>query len=529
MLNHSSIKRTFKLFFSILLLLPFIQISAFELTQSQLKELDQFINKALKDSGVPGVGVAVVKDDKVILTKGYGVKRIGTKNSVDENTLFSIASNSKAFTATAVGILVDRKKLDWNDRVKDYLPYFELHDKYASSHMNIVDILAHRLGYRAFSGDILWYDTTYKPEEIIRRFKYVKPDYQFRSNFGYSNMGYITAGEVVAQVSGKTWQKFVETEIFKPLGMKNSVASYKKLKRKKKMASPHYETIDESGNVIFRPLDWHHNDAIDAAGSIITSPKDITRWMQLQLNRGTYKDKQIFSENVSNTMWTAHNRVPLYPALKESPSHLMSYGMGVFLKDHHGKLMVTHSGSVEGMTSRIALIPETKLGVAVFTNSTAPLSTQIAHRIIATYLNIEDSYNSATAAKKHKEAVKKKIENRNKALGPITPNTKPAYPLSEYAGTYHSKMYGNVVVTHKNGKLNVAFEPSPMLTGQLTHRHYDVFNLTWDNPRAWINGGTAHFVSNSSGQITEIKFNVPNDDIWFYEPQFLKVNSKDFK
>src|SRR6185369_14864002 len=331
------------------LFLLFVVFPAFVLAQTldeKLREIDAYAEQVMTDWKGPGMAIAIVKDDKVVFQKGYGVRELGKQDKVDENTLFAIASNTKAFTTASLAVLVDEGKLNWNDKVSKYLPDFQMYDPWVTSELTIRDIVSHRVGLDTFSGDLLWYDTTYSTDEIIRRVRYLKPVSSFRSRYGYQNLMFIAAGRVVEKVSGKPWADFVSERILKPLGMNRTTTSVRDMKDN--FAMPH----NESGGAL-RPLPpGYLNDAIGAV-RLNSSVADLSKWIRLQLGRGTCEGKKIFSEEQSWQMWQPNTMQPISEAAsKNNPTrHFLAYGMGWGMYDYYGRKIINHSGGLDGMLS----------------------------------------------------------------------------------------------------------------------------------------------------------------------------------
>src|SRR6185503_16090943 len=332
--------------------------------------------------------VAIVKDDKVVFAKGYGLRELGKTERVDENTLFAIASNSKAFTSAALAMLVDEGKVRWDDPVTKYLPNFQLYDPYVTRELTIRDLLSHRSGLGTFSGDLLWYESQYSRDEILYRIRFLKPTSSFRSRFGYQNILFLAAGEVVAKVSGKSWDEFVKERFFEPLRMTRTVTLSNDLTKAENVATPHNEV-----NERIRVIRYGNVDNIGPAGGIKSSVADMAQWLRLQLGRGTYEAKKFFTSERSREMWTPQT---VFSAISEQaekfkPSrHFNLYGLGWILSDYHGRLMVSHGGGLDGMTSQVAMLPEERLGVVVLTNSETPLSSIIANKVIDEFLGVPE-------------------------------------------------------------------------------------------------------------------------------------------
>ncbi|MEQ8627310.1 serine hydrolase [Ekhidna sp.] len=481
--------------------------------QVDVKVIDKYIEKARKDWNVPGMAVAIVKDGEVVLSKGYGVKEIGGKDKVDDNTLFAIASNSKAFVASCIARLVEEEKLSWKDKVRDYLPYFTLYgDEYISSMVTIEDLLCHRVGLGTFSGDVIWYKSEKTPEEIIKNAAYVPEAYEFRDGYGYTNLMFITAGEVIRKVTGSPWESYVKKNFMEPLGMSNTVISIGDLS--KNTAIPHKPTL-ESGTV---PIEWASWDAPSAAGGIISSSTDMAKWMMMNLNGGEWDGKQYIDKEQQNLMWTPHVNFKLSESGKESipGRHFIGYGLGWSLMDYHGNLMTSHGGGYDGMYSRVVMVPDQKLGVVVLTNSMEGISSPLSMYIVNQYLQKDmrdwsaEYLERARSRNGHKEDVEERKAARK--MG-----TKPSVKESELTGTYFDPMYGDIIISNDEGELRIAFQNAPLLSATLEHWHYDTYEIIWDKEHAWFDFGTVSFELDNNLKVEGIEFDVPNGDIFFHE------------
>ena len=315
----------------------------------------------------PGMAIAVVKDDKTVFAKGYGVRELGKAEKVDENTAFAIASNSKAFTTAALAILADEKKISWEDNVSKYIPEFQMYDPWVTNELTIRDLVTHRVGLDTFSGDLLWYETTYTSDEILRRVRHLKPVSSFRTRYGYQNLMLIAAGELVERVSGKTWCQFVTERILTPLGMSRTSCSIKSLPDN--AALPH----NESGGTL-RVLPRGNVDGATSAAGLNSSVADLAKWVRTQLAGGKFDGKQIFSEAQA---WQMHQpylaqQLSAGTARSNPTRHFSGVGMGWFLYDYYGRKIINHSGGLDGMLSYTVLIPEEKVGFVILTNSESP-------------------------------------------------------------------------------------------------------------------------------------------------------------
>jgi CubicO group peptidase (beta-lactamase class C family) len=497
--------RRFFFLFAILLL---TQIAH---AQADLKKLDAYYEKALRDWGIPGMSIAIVKDGKVVFAKGYGVKEVGKNERPDENTLYAIASNTKAFTSTAIAQLVDEGKISWNDKVRKYLPYFELYDPWVSSETTIRDILSHRVGLGTFSGDIVWYRSSLSAEEIIRRAKYLPKAFDFRSGYGYSNVMYITAGEVLQKVTGQSYSEVVAARFFEPLGMSRTITSLKDLEKKGNYASPHSLTENKH-----QPIPWDDWGPIVAMGGIISSVNDMAQWMMFNLDHGIWKGDTLLSARSRNMLWTLHATFTVDQTSRDKSVHFRGYGLGWSLSDYRGRIRVGHTGGYSGMLSGVTMIPDEKLGVVVLTNGMKGIFTPLINYTIDAFLKAPEkdwSTESLTNLKNYKD---NRIEERkkNRVL-----NTSPTLPEAQIVGDYSTNAYGKISVSKENNKLKIKFEHTPDLTATLEHWNYDVWQLKWDKAEIlpWFTFGTVKFEADNSSHVTGISFDVPNDDFWFEE------------
>ncbi|NDK56481.1 serine hydrolase [Pontibacter fetidus] len=520
--NLTTLRRSFLL---LSLLLCFILQPALAQKNNNaatIAKLDAYYQKALKDWDVPGMAIAIVKNDSVIFAKGYGVLNNKTGGQVDANTLFGIASNSKAYTSAALATLVDAGKIKWTDKVNKYIPYLKMYSPYVTENLTIEDLLSHRAGLRTFGGDLLWYNTNYSREEIIRRMQYLEPDYGFRDGYGYSNLMFITAGEVIENVTGKTWENYIKETFFQPLGMTRSYTSVNDLKGVQNVASPH--GFDKEGKPVATILTaW---DNWNPAAGIFTSVTQQAQWMRLQLNRGTYNGKKIFSENASRHMWQAHNPMPVSKGSEEfMPStHFSAAGLGWFVSDYEGRKLVYHGGGHEGMNSRTVLAPEEKLGIVILTNSMSSIMTPIANYTLDQFFGVQHGKDwSQVTLDMMAKAKKAQAETQAKAPKEKKRKSKPTMDLSAYTGTYYSQLYGNATVTIKDGKLDLQLVPAQALGGTLTHWQHDIFDLDWKNDFALLTPTKVRFLVGPDGTISQMRIDSDNPDFHFDELKFERV------
>jgi CubicO group peptidase (beta-lactamase class C family) len=479
----------------------------------KVREIDEYAKAVLKTHGGPGMAIAVVKDDRVVLAKGYGTRELGKDAPVDQNTVFAIASNSKAFTTAALAILVDEKKIAWDDKVSKYLPTFQMYDPWVTSELTIRDLVTHRVGLDTFSGDLLWYETTYTADQMLERVKFLKPVSSFRTRYGYQNLMFVAAGRVVEKVSGQSWCNFVKQRILDPLGMSRTTCSIKDLTDN--AAFPH----NESGGTL-RRLPRGNVDGADSAAALNSSVADLSKWVRTQLGKGKFEGKQIFSEAQA---WQMHQPYLTQPisenAWKANPTrHFAGVAMGWFVYDYHGRKIINHSGGLDGMLSYTVLIPEENAGFVVLSNNESPGFAVIMSKIRDVLVNApKRDWNTQLAedAKGRKAAAEAELK---KVDATRIPNTKPTLSLASYAGKYSDKMYGDITVTEENGKLVMRFLPSPNFVADLEHWHYDTWVIKW-RPSVSYNfpRGFVTFGIDRDGKTDELKIDQPNNDFWFYE------------
>jgi len=446
-----------------------------------LAAIEADVERARREFEIPGVAVAVVKDGRVVLAKGYGVKRQGGPAAVDSDTLFAIASNTKAFTSAALGLLVEDGKLQWDDPVTRHLPSFQMYDPYVSREMTIRDLLTHRSGLGLGEGDLLYFPpSTFTRKEIVEKVRFLRPATSFRSAYAYDNILYIVAGEVVAAVSGKTWEAFVRERLLSPLGMKDTVPNPSALPAGANAATPHARVEG-----ILRTVAPDDADNIAAAGGILSSARDMARWVTALLEAGgsSTAGASALTPRLVQELWTAHTIMPITePAapLSALKPRFLAYGLGFNLRDYHGRKLVTHTGGLSGMVSRVALVPEEHLGIVVLTNQESDAGRDaIVYGVLDACLGspATDWIPAFKEAARMEEAHARAVEGEHRATRAAT--TRPSLPLARYAGPYRDAWYGDATIQMEGDHLVIRFGRSPSLTADLEHWHYDTFVARW--------------------------------------------------
>jgi CubicO group peptidase (beta-lactamase class C family) len=458
---------------------PFVLIfSAFARAQTAPpSDLDSYVARVLKTFDVPGLSIAIVRDGKTVLAKGYGVRKFGASTPVDENTLFGIGSNTKAFTSAALASLVDDRKISWDDPVYQRLPGFQMYDPYVSHEMTIRDLLTHRSGMGLGEGDLLfWPHTTFTRDDIIYRLRFMKPASSFRSHYAYDNLMYIAAGQIIPAVTGKSWEEYIREEILVPLGMKTTNLSNDAFKSSDDYAFPHSK-VDGKLQVI----DFVNLDNAAPAGSINSSAAEMAKWVALQLNRGKFpnSDNRLFSEAGSHEMWSAQTILPAGDRpgpLTGLTAKFAAYGLGWGLRDYHGRKLVGHTGGVAGFVSRVMLVPEENLGVVILTNGESGAAfDSILFHILDHYFALPAT-DWIAAFKVADQAQQKEAEEvTQKQNAAHAADSKPSLPLEKYADIYTDPWYGPVTIRVENGKLVFAMDHTPKAVADLQPWQYDTF------------------------------------------------------
>lgn len=470
---------------------PFLLVSFFLIfTQVHLgqglspEQIDSLVQKTMNTFEVPGMAVAVLKDGKVLHMKGYGTRSIEKGGKVDENTLFGVASNTKAMTAAALAILIDQGKLEWDTKVTEVIPEFKLYDPYVTSEFTVRDLLTHRSGLGLGAGDLMVWPSlnTTSKEELIHNLRYLKPVSSFRTKYDYDNLLYIVAGVVVEKISGVDYETFITQNIFMPLGMNNSVVNWNLIKDKSNVIDGHAPT---DGKLVTVGLSF--TPAADPAAGVYSSVNDMSKWVQMQLNNGKFGAQlqdSIFSKDQHREMWTPQTIIRTGPG--DYNTQFKAYGLGWNLSDVNGYKEVTHTGGLLGIVSQVTMIPQLELGIIVLTNQQSGAAFRsVTNSIKDAYFGIKgkdritqyhknvlrnEKYSDSVVADvwKNVEAVQK-----NKKMG--------KEDLSKYSGTYLDSWFGKVNIFVQNGKLRFEAEKAPDLHGEMSFYKGNSFVVKWDD------------------------------------------------
>ncbi|MGH8037001.1 MAG: serine hydrolase, partial [Stenotrophomonas sp.] len=469
--------------------------------------LEATVERVRSQFDVPGIAVAVVKDGQVVLERGYGVRELGKPAPVQADTLFAIASNTKAFTATALNLLAEQGKLKMDDRVIDHLPSFRMSDPYVTGEMRIRDLLAHRSGLSLGAGDLLfWPTTSYSNEEVVQRLGKVPLKAGFRDRYAYDNILYAVAQQVIEKVSGQSYADFLQQRIFTPVGMAGTRFNADHLQPGDKAAVGHAK-YDFTALRTVAPLTWSNNAG---AGGLYSSAHDMARWMNVQLAQGKLQDgTPLFSPKTQQAMWQMITPQvvpePSVPALAAARPNFAGYGEGWSLSDYRGQKLVWHTGGWPGMVSRVTLVPEQNLGIVVLTNQEVGAAfNAITMDVLDAYLEAPHTDWVAAYAAAVAKAQDKADEGWAAHQAARNAKTTPSLPLAGYAGTYRDPWYGEVFVEARGGKLRLRFGKTAQLVGTMEHWQHDTFIVRWDdrslNADAFVN-----FSLDPDGKVGEVR------------------------
>lgn len=472
------------------LTLLLLSLSTFHAIAQQLilpPDLDQYVSTVQKTFNVPGLSIGVVKDGKIVLAKGYGLRRLDDPTPVDENTLFNIASNSKAFTATALAILVEDGKIKWEDKVTEHLPWFKLSDDYVNAHLTIRDLFVHQSGIPAYVNDILLFPpSTFSRKELLLKLKDVKLKYDFRTVYAYDNILYLAAAEILEAKTNMSWEQFVKERIFNKVGMDNSVSKYSTLKKQSNVAYAH---VLDNGKLKVLPsfFDLNIGDVSNPAGGIASSAKDMSKWLITQLDSGkTIANDRLFTANTTKELWKIVRPMPIDQEpewFKPAQKHFSGYALGFRTYDYRGYQVVGHGGLLTGFVSQIAMVPDLRLGIVVLTNQLSAGAYMSIINHILDYNMKAKPFNWLAGYQKEWEKNIAKRDSTQKVRNAILPNKNIPMSLSidKYTGNYKDALVGPIVIAKNTTDLELKFLKMPYHNGKLVHFHGDIFKLIYHN------------------------------------------------
>ena len=472
---------------------------------------DQRVEHLRKEFGVPGVSIAIVEDGRTTLARGWGVRRLGVADPIDADTIFGTGSTGKAFTTAALAILVDQGKLGWDDKVIDHMPDFRMYDPWVTREMTVRDLLVHRSGLGLGAGDLLFVpNSDLSRKESVRRLRFIKPATGFRSGFAYDNVLYMVAGQLIEEVSGESWEKFVRGHVLHPIGMDHATVSDTEFAATANRAHPHSRT---GGGVVGlgeqRPVDESSTLSANVApaGGLSISANEMTHWLLTQLGHGKAPGaaRRLYSERQAEEMWNPVTIEPINSALPQFAvfkPNFLDYALGWEVRDYRGTKVIWHGGSSAGSLAWVILIPSKNVGLFIAINSEDfELVNGLRDELLDHYLGLPagqwpekiHAYNLARLTASAKEVAKK-----SSSLAKVG----PSLSLDGYAGDYADPWFGSIKVRRVDARLDIQFPHSTGMSGPLTHYQYDTFRTNPTQP--WIEPAYVTFAIDPEGKVSRV-------------------------
>jgi CubicO group peptidase (beta-lactamase class C family) len=508
-------KKLYLFFLSIIIVTSFARAQGIDRSKFISDSLGFYVNRALTNWRIPGAAVCIVKDGKVVMMKGYGIKELGLNNKVDENTLFMIGSNTKAFTAMALAMLQANNKLSLDDKVTKYLPEFKLDNQYSGQEAIIRDLLCHRIGFRTFQGDFTFYNTNLTRSEIIEKMSHVKAAYPFRTKWGYTNSAFLTAGQIIPKVTGKPWEVYLKENIFAPLGMINTLALTADMPKSLNRTVPHTLV-----NGQLTAIPYCQIDGLAPAGAISSSVNDMSKWALALLNEGKVGSRQVIPNAAIEATRQAQDIVGSVTHLNGETNYQL-YGLGWFIQDYGNRRLVMHDGGVNGYLTSVTLVPKEHLGIIILTNTDQNAFFEaLRWEILDAYFKRPFRDYSAKYLSLFKFQQDAELQKDKKLRDSVALNRPPALLPAEYTGKYVNDLYGTMTVTQGlNNDLEMRFEHHPNMYAHLQPLGGNRFYVTFSDPTF----GKAVFpFTVQNGKVTAVRVKVA--DFVEYDPyDFKKV------
>lgn len=498
------------------LMLLSIDAANAQLTKKELTKLDETVKRAFETFKPSGLAVAVVMNDEIIYHQALGYSNAEQKKPLTTKSLFNIASCSKAFTSASIGILVDEGKLKWTDKVTSYFPEFKLADDYITRELTVEDLLCHRSGLGTFYGDLLWYNTTYSDEEVMKRIRYEPITRRFGIEYGYQNIMFLVAGKLIEKVSGQSWSQFVQTRIFTPLGMQDTRPSNDELTAGEDITDGHID------NKVIQRYDWN---AAKPASGIYSSVDELSIWTMLLNNKGVYNGKRIISESSLRRIFDPHTVMNLSENMRQHGISFNLYAMGWRVHDYNGRKIVDHDGGMPGYISNVTLVPSEKAAFIILNNSNDSFVNEALKGDLLDFIAKGNDYDyiseMSSILSKSKVAEKTAMEEREKSR---VSGTKPSHEPAAYAGIYRDQSYGDAEVKLEGNTMRLTMIPSgKVFTGTMEHWHYDTFKVVFKDE--FLTYGLITFSFDAAGKATGFKIDLPSADFHFWNLDFKKVRS----
>ncbi|MCE1164657.1 MAG: serine hydrolase [Bacteroidetes bacterium] len=512
-------KKTYKYLF-LALFLAFLQQFSFAQITLAGKNIDDYVSECMARWQIPGMSVAVIENGKVTFIKGYGIKELGKSDKVDENTLFAVASNTKAFIGTSIALLESQGKIKLDDRVSALLPDVVFNNAETTKLLSIKDILTHRVGIGTFHGDFISWGTNVTTTELIHNLRNIRPVYDFRNGYGYFNMGYVIAGEVIKEITGQKWSDYVKQNILTPLGMTSTVSSITELKSTDNKATPHTDNYEYS----MTPIPWRNVDNIGPCGALISSATDMAKWVTMQINEGTVDGKEIIPKKVILRTHTPFNLIssPSHGSGNRVYRHFRTYGLGWGIADFRGELFLEHSGGYDGMVSRTAFMPEKKFGLVILTNNDqneaiSSLMYQLFDYELGNQSMNWDSVIFSLVTENGQPPDKVYWEGLRDRKDP---SLKPSFEMESLTGTYYNEQAGTLTISKTGSDYGFTLSTRPDTKGIFRHWRNDTLICKFDDIMV---GRCLAPVHAESGRIVSIK--IKGSD--FIDPLYYEFIKKD--
>lgn len=492
--------------------------------KAQMSEsaLDDLIQKTIQEFNVPGISVGIIQDGQVVYAKGHGLRSLSNQKPMNEHTLVGIASNSKGFTCMALAMFVDEGKLDWNDKVRKYIPEFKLYDPYVTAEFTVKDLVTHRSGLSLGAGDLMFFPegNQMSIDDIIQGMSHQKPVSSFRTEFKYNNNMFNIAGEIIHRISGKSWAAFIEQRILKPVGMTESYPYYKAIQDKSNIIDAH-APVDDKIEAI--PHDW--SPLANPAGGIVSNIHDMLIWANFLMNDAvTQEGTRLLSEEQMHQLWSLQTPIPVSKN-NDYHMHFYGYGMGWFLSDAGGTLEVTHSGGLIGTVTKFTLFPDKKLGIVILTNQQSGAAfTAINNTIKDSYLGYPNRNWVQKYGERAKQYTQEVAEHKKEIYAQAaTFNQTPCVTKADYIqGNYQDPWLGKAFITQKNGKLYFSFQNQPQLQGELIPYNAHTYIAQWQN-RSFDADAFVNFSFHADGTAKGFTME-PISDITDFSFDFVDLN-----
>jgi CubicO group peptidase (beta-lactamase class C family) len=485
-----------------------------QLTSKELKRIDESVNKAFEAFKPTGLSVAVVIDTTIVFHKAMGFSNTDNNTLATTSSLFNIASCSKAFTSASIGILVDEKKVKWTDKVTQYFPEFRLADPYITKEITVEDLLCHRSGLGTFYGDLLWYCTDYSDEEVRKRIANEPITRRFGIEFGYQNIMFMVAGDIIEKVTGQTWSQFVQSRLFTPLAMKETRPSNDELGSNQNIAYGHLNN---------KRLEIYDFNAVKPAASIYSTVDELSNWTIMLMHDGSFRGKQIISPSSVSRILDPHTILGTSAFSRKNGINFNTYALGWVVSDYYGNRIAEHDGGMPGYISKVTMVPEKKISMIILNNSNdGYVNSVIKNDLLEILLKTPDvdRVSEYLGYKQRNDAAEEK--RRKERLDSRVMGTIPSLPPEGYTGTFRDKSYGDALVTLENGTLNLTFLPAKsVLSGTLEHWHYNTFKVQFKD--LFLEYGLVTFDFDSNGKVTGFKIDLPSGDFHFWNLEFIKV------